>query len=153
MAHPAPLALSDRGDDGDEHSEVDVSNRKNLSPLKTRGRGDTLESNASSEPGSSIIAPSATSPDRARPALPRVRTTTSRGDQSIHEPTVDSCPLQRNLKAVALDAVFASTPEKVYNLMFTSGFMKDFWINNQKLTGASLPSLIVSPFTNSLFFH
>ena len=38
---------------------------------------------------------------------------------------------------VAMEAVFPGTPEKIYNLMFTSGFMKDFMRENQKLLGAS----------------
>lgn len=53
----------------------------------------------------------------------------------VHRETTDTCPILANLKEVALDAVFPSTPEKIYNLMFTSGFMKDFWQDNQKLTG------------------
>lgn len=39
-------------------------------------------------------------------------------------------------KDVCMDATFAGSPEKIYNLMFTSeGFMRDFWTNNQHLTG------------------
>ncbi|TFK89835.1 hypothetical protein K466DRAFT_574562 [Polyporus arcularius HHB13444] len=34
---------------------------------------------------------------------------------------------------VAMEAVFPGTPEMIYNLMFTSGFMKDFMRENQKL--------------------
>ena len=37
---------------------------------------------------------------------------------------------------VAMETVFPGTPEKIYNLMFTSGFMKDFMRENQKLLGA-----------------
>ncbi len=37
---------------------------------------------------------------------------------------------------VAMEAVFPGTPEMIYNLMFTSGFMKDFMRENQKLLGA-----------------
>ncbi|KAI0756156.1 hypothetical protein C8Q80DRAFT_1092433 [Daedaleopsis nitida] len=36
---------------------------------------------------------------------------------------------------VAMEAVFPGAPEKIYNLMFTSGFMKDFMRENQKLLG------------------
>ncbi|RPD82737.1 hypothetical protein L226DRAFT_541858 [Lentinus tigrinus ALCF2SS1-7] len=34
---------------------------------------------------------------------------------------------------VAMEAIFPGTPEMIYNLMFTSGFMKDFMRENQKL--------------------
>ena len=54
-----------------------------------------------------------------------------------HAPTTDSCPTLKNLKEVCMDAQFPGAPEKIYNLMFTSGFMKGFWAENQKLMGAS----------------
>lgn len=39
-------------------------------------------------------------------------------------------------KDVCMDATFAGSPEKIYNLLFTSeGFIRDFWANNQHLTG------------------
>ncbi|GAA5863774.1 hypothetical protein JCM3774_001154 [Rhodotorula dairenensis] len=52
----------------------------------------------------------------------------------MHAPTVDTCPTLKNLKEICLDTVFPGKPEKIYNLMFTSGFMKNFWAENQKLT-------------------
>jgi hypothetical protein len=39
---------------------------------------------------------------------------------------------------VAMEAVFPGTPEKIHNLMFASGFMKDFMREEQKLLGACL---------------
>ena len=39
---------------------------------------------------------------------------------------------------VALDVIIPGTPEKIYNLMFTSGFIKHFMRNEQKLMGADL---------------
>jgi hypothetical protein len=35
----------------------------------------------------------------------------------------------------AMETVFPGTPEKIYNLMFTSGFIKDFMREGQKLLG------------------
>ena len=37
---------------------------------------------------------------------------------------------------VAMEAVFPGTPEKIHNLIFASGFMKDFMRQEQKLIGA-----------------
>jgi len=37
---------------------------------------------------------------------------------------------------VAMEAVLPGTPEKIHNLMFASGFMKDFMREEQKLLGA-----------------
>ena len=36
---------------------------------------------------------------------------------------------------VAMSTVFPGTPEKIYNLMFASGFIKDFMREDQKLKG------------------
>jgi len=38
---------------------------------------------------------------------------------------------------VALEAVVSGTPEQIYNLMFQSGFIKDFLAHDQKLFGGS----------------
>ena len=42
---------------------------------------------------------------------------------------------------VALDMVIPGTPDRIHNLMFASGFMKDFMSVNQKLLGALKSSL------------
>ncbi|BGP23465.1 hypothetical protein JCM10295v2_002361 [Rhodotorula toruloides] len=57
-----------------------------------------------------------------------------KGVAPAHPPTVDTCPTLKTLKEVCMDTTFPGAPEKIYNLMFTSGFMKDFWAENQKLT-------------------
>ena len=44
---------------------------------------------------------------------------------------------------VAMEAVFPGTPEKIHNLIFASGFMKDFMREEQKLIGACLSVSIV----------
>jgi hypothetical protein len=36
---------------------------------------------------------------------------------------------------LAIDTVMPGTPERIYNLMFASGFLKDFMRENQKLEG------------------
>ena len=38
----------------------------------------------------------------------------------------------------AMDTVMPGTPDRIHNLMFASGFMKDFMVGNQKLLGMSL---------------
>lgn len=40
-----------------------------------------------------------------------------------------------HLAETAMTAVFPGTPEMIYNLMFTSGFIKDFMRNEQQLRG------------------
>ena len=43
----------------------------------------------------------------------------------------------------AMETVFPGTPEKIYNLMFTSGFIKDFMRDGQKLQG-TLPCKLLA---------
>ncbi|KAH8915757.1 hypothetical protein BT69DRAFT_850130 [Atractiella rhizophila] len=51
-----------------------------------------------------------------------------------HPATQCKCMKEKtHYKEVAMDATFPSPPEKIYNLMFTSTFMKGFWVDNQKL--------------------
>lgn len=54
----------------------------------------------------------------------------------LKKETTCACSVKgEHFSETALDSVFPSTPEKIYNLMFTSGFSKDFMSGNQKLMG------------------
>ena len=56
---------------------------------------------------------------------------------------VTYCACSKNgthLNEMALETVLPGTPDKIYNLMFASGFIKDFMKVDQKLTGTSLPA-------------
>ncbi|KAG8935730.1 hypothetical protein FRC02_006778 [Tulasnella sp. 418] len=54
--------------------------------------------------------------------------------KAAHPATKCNCATQNaHLPETALECVFPGTPEKIYNLMFASGFIKDFMLNNQKL--------------------
>lgn len=54
-----------------------------------------------------------------------------------HAPTTCNCTTTGtgHYANVVMDATFPGSPEKPYNLMFTSGFMKDFLTIDMKLTG------------------
>lgn len=43
----------------------------------------------------------------------------------------------KHFSETAMETVFPGTPERIYNLIFASGFIKDFMAVNQKLLGAS----------------
>lgn len=102
-----------------------------------RKRGDTATSDSSAN-GSGQG-----NKENVNPASGAATTTAVNGTTSMtkhhqvkmHRETQDTCPTLANLKEVCMDTVFPSTPEKIYNLMFTSGFMKEFWQDDQKLTG------------------
>jgi hypothetical protein len=43
---------------------------------------------------------------------------------------------------LAMDTVFPGSPEKIHNLMFASGFIKDFLVTEQKLLGEFYPAIV-----------
>ncbi|QRV80396.1 membrane protein [Ceratobasidium sp. AG-Ba] len=54
---------------------------------------------------------------------------------SAHRPTQCACSKEgKHYETVVIDTVMPGTPEKIYNLMFASGFVKDFMAGEQKLT-------------------
>lgn len=107
--------------------EEDQKNTKGKKGKKRSKKGlsaiDTATPIATSSPGSPLLS--------GQPHLPQVHV--------VHP--VTECACKAHLKETAMDATFPSTPEKIYNLMFTSGFMKGFWTNNQKLQGNPILSL------------
>lgn len=66
---------------------------------------------------------------------------------AVVKPKATICECGRkgeHFSEVAMESVLPGTPEKVYNLLFTSGFIKDFMTQEQNLTGqpvVSAPSL------------
>jgi hypothetical protein len=66
------------------------------------------------------------------------------GDGKGHAKTECLCGKEgKHLTETALQTVFPSTPEKVYNLMFNSGWLKDFMVGDQKLKGGSRYPLLI----------
>ena len=53
---------------------------------------------------------------------------------TAHRPTACDCGKKKqHYSEIVMDTVLPGTPEKVYNLMFASGFVKDFMAKDQKL--------------------
>lgn len=59
--------------------------------------------------------------------------TTAKAKGLTHKAT--QCGCTQHYAEVALDTTFPSTPEKVYNLMFNSGWYRTFMSESQKLRG------------------
>ena len=61
----------------------------------------------------------------------------------VHKVTQCACGREgSHYSELAMDAMLPGTPERIYNLMFASGFLKDFMRVNQKLEGKYPISLI-----------
>ncbi len=53
-----------------------------------------------------------------------------------HKATTCACGREgKHYSELAIDTVIPGTPDRIYNLMFASGFLKDFMRENQKLEG------------------
>ncbi|KAK4703071.1 hypothetical protein P7C70_g3146, partial [Phenoliferia sp. Uapishka_3] len=120
----ADIGSIDSHDDAEGGKRANGRRLRGLSTSRRRGESGPLSNGKgpAASPGGDKLA-------RPTPGSPR----TSKQDLKVHPQTVDTLPMLKNLKEVCMDQVFPSAPEKIYNLMFTSGFMKDFWTNNQKL--------------------
>lgn len=49
--------------------------------------------------------------------------------------TTCACGKDGHYSETAMDCVLPGTPDRIHNLMFASGFIKDFMVVDQKLTG------------------
>lgn len=131
-------AVRDADEDGesasiDSHEEAEQSTKRTRRRLRgLRKRGDTIDSGGAPANGG---VSRKSRPDNVSPSA----ALRERDDIRLHPPTIDTCPALKNLKEVCMDTVFPSAPEKIYNLMFTSGFMEEFWTENQKLRGRLVP--------------
>ncbi|KEP54228.1 tyrosine kinase family catalytic domain protein [Rhizoctonia solani 123E] len=58
---------------------------------------------------------------------------------SLHKPTQCVCEKEGDhFRTLVMDIVVPGTPETIYNLMFTSGFLKEFMAEKQKFSACSL---------------
>lgn len=56
------------------------------------------------------------------------------GKRVAHRKTTCPCEEKKeHFSSVVLDTTYPAVPEKIYNLLFTSTFMKEFWTDDQKL--------------------
>jgi hypothetical protein len=126
----ADTALSD-GDDGeeDEGEGEEPGKRRLLGTRRKRKNTNAAPTLATTSSGSVLLVDSPTSAGLT-PGSPKAT--------APHPPTTCRCGTSEpaHYPNVCMDAQFATTPEKLYNLMFTSGFIKTFWSDNQKLFGS-----------------
>lgn len=92
------------------------------------GGADIVASGSRAENGVNIAADTVT-PDA--PGMP------------AHKATTCTCGKEgSHFSKIALDTVVPGTPDRIYNLMFASGFMTDFLTVNQKLLGTGFTSIL-----------
>jgi len=83
--------------------------------------------------------------------VPDYEDTTVRGLPKINKVTQCKCGKEGNhYPETAMNTVFPGTPDKIYNLMFTSGFIKDFMRVEQKLRDMQISDWGLDPETKLL---
>ena len=151
MVHPVvppSASLPDNANDSDDEADVgSIDSHENVNSAgaaatttttKRRMRGLSVGKRRPDTGGGSHVATNGVLPTVGEKRSGSPTRGGGRPDHllKVHPQTVDTLPTLKNLKEVCMDTTFPSAPEKIYNLMFTSGFMKDFWTNNQKLLGS-----------------
>lgn len=167
LSHPGvPIAAADQADLTDEYSEVEDDDRTEAAD-GSKASGDTGTGGNNQKPSKrarlkrkligtksgvrdeNLAAVAAAAARSGTPMITPSRSPAPGGKRLPHRKT--SCPCEEkkeHLSTVALDTTYPAVPEKIYNLLFTSGFMKEFWTGNQKLMGEFL-----MPHTNLLPFR
>ncbi|PWN32287.1 uncharacterized protein FA14DRAFT_162454 [Meira miltonrushii] len=108
---------------GDDHHPVKKSKRKMLKKkLGINKEGSEMQmANGRTNGGPAISRGVSPAPGSAK--------------RAPHRKTTCSCERdKKHFTTIAMETTYPTVPEKLYNLIFTSGFMKDFWTDNQHLT-------------------
>ncbi|KAI7962811.1 hypothetical protein MJO28_000905 [Puccinia striiformis f. sp. tritici] len=62
-----------------------------------------------------------------------------------HLPTQCDCSTEEHYKELIWDASYPTSPEKLYNILFQSDFLKDFWVNEEHLTEIEVGDWTTAP--------
>ena len=104
------------------------------------------EDNASLVSGSvrgSLEGPSASPPGISNGDAPGAIVPVAVKVPVLKKATICACGKEgKHYPETAMEAVIPGTPEKINNLLFASGFIKEFMSDNQKLLGAFSSSVV-----------
>ncbi|SNX84843.1 related to YSP2 - protein involved in programmed cell death [Melanopsichium pennsylvanicum] len=159
LSHPGvPIAAADQADLSDEYSEIDEGGDDSATAAGVGGDGKGGEGEKDGKDGSeckqskrarlkrklkgtktgvrdeNLAAVAAAAARSGTPLIPQSRSPAPGGKRVAHPKT--KCPCEdkkEHFPSVVLDTTYPAVPEKIYNLLFTSTFMKQFWTDNQKL--------------------
>ncbi|TKY85320.1 hypothetical protein EX895_005482 [Sporisorium graminicola] len=157
LSHPGvPIAAADQADLSDEYSEIEEDG-DSLTAAGTaagdpKGGEGEQQSKAGGESKPSKRARlkrklkgtktgvrdenlAAVAAVAARSGTPlQSRSPAPGGKRAAHRKTTCPCEEKKeHFSSVVLDTTYPAVPEKIYNLLFTSTFMKEFWTDDQKL--------------------
>ena len=130
---PAGAALPDTLSDeaSEEEEEPGEEKEKKKRKLSVRKRAGSKSFWSGSNPPSNAASPGMAQSISTAPNSSRTGTST----ETLPPHRVTKCTCATHYKDTAMDKTYPTTPEKIYNLMYTSGFIKEFWVSPMKLTG------------------
>ncbi|GAK64616.1 GRAM-domain-containing protein [Moesziomyces antarcticus] len=160
LSHPGvPIAAADQADLTDEYSEIedeadssaaaagaggaDAKQRDGdqggkdggeSKPSKRARLKRKLKGTKTGVRDENLAAVAAAAARSGTPLIPQSRSPAPGAKRVAHRKTTCPCEEKKeHFSSVVLDTTYPAVPEKIYNLLFTSGFMKEFWTNDQKL--------------------
>ncbi|GAC99187.1 hypothetical protein PHSY_006787 [Pseudozyma hubeiensis SY62] len=159
LSHPGvPLAAADQADLSDEYSEIEEDGDSSAAAAgaggDSKGGDSEHQGKAAGESKQSkrarlkrklkgtktgvrdenLAAVAAAAARSGTPLIPQSRSPAPTGKRAAHRKTTCPCEEKKeHFSSVVLDTTYPAVPEKIYNLLFTSTFMKEFWTDDQKL--------------------
>lgn len=159
LSHPGvPIAAADQADLSDEYSEIDddadssaaaggagVDGKGGDGDQQGKEGGDSkpskrarlkrkLKGTKTGVRDENLAAVAAAAARSGTPLIPQSRSPAPGGKRVAHRKTTCPCEEKKeHFSSVVLDTTYPAVPEKIYNLLFTSTFMKEFWTDDQKL--------------------
>ncbi|SPO26854.1 related to YSP2 - protein involved in programmed cell death [Ustilago trichophora] len=162
LSHPGvPIAAADQADLSDEYSEIEddaddsaaaaaggtaVGDAKGgdgeqqtkeggeSKPSKRARLKRKLKGTKTGVRDENLAAVAAAAARSGTPLIPQSRSPAPGGKRVAHRKTTCPCEEKKeHFTSVVLDTTYPAVPEKIYNLLFTSTFMKEFWTDDQKL--------------------
>lgn len=159
LSHPGvPLAAADQADLSEEYSEIEEDGNSSVAAVTLGGEGKPDEGEQQGKEGGeakpskrarlkrklkgaktgvrdeNLAAVAAVAERSGTPLAPQRRSPAPGGKRVAHRKTSCLCEEKKeHFSSVVLDTTYPAVPEKIYNLLFTSGFMRGFWTEDQKL--------------------
>ncbi|SJX63620.1 related to YSP2-protein involved in programmed cell death [Sporisorium reilianum f. sp. reilianum] len=159
LSHPGvPIAAADQADLSDEYSEIEEDGDSLVTagaaggdqkggdgeqqgkaggeskPSKRARLKRKLKGTKTGVRDENLAAVAAVAARSGTPLLSQSRSPAPGGKRAAHRKTTCPCEEKKeHFTSVVLDTTYPAVPEKIYNLLFTSTFMKEFWTDDQKL--------------------
>lgn len=134
----AAAAVGSDGSDDEGEEQATPSGGRRKRSLRRRNKGPRS--------GATVASGLTESPELERRSIGGSSGVGAESAFRAHPPTTCACSKNgEHAKDVCMDATFPCTPEKTYNLIYTSGLLRNFLVQDQQLLGAAAASALARP--------